>query len=87
VTLHTDISRCSHPLLCPLRRFPQGLRAHADDPELQAAWRSVKESCKERAARKILELTGVQVSTKALFDVQVGGAGWGVGRGGGKGGR
>eukprot|EP00475_Leptophrys_vorax_P027913 TRINITY_DN3994_c0_g3_i4.p1 TRINITY_DN3994_c0_g3~~TRINITY_DN3994_c0_g3_i4.p1 ORF type:complete len:758 (-),score=89.66 TRINITY_DN3994_c0_g3_i4:26-2275(-) len=47
------------------------LRAKADDPAFQARWRAVKQSNKERLARKIVELTGVEVSTDALFDIQV----------------
>jgi hypothetical protein len=47
------------------------LRALADDPALQEEWRAVKAANKERAARKLRELTGVAVSTEALWDVQV----------------
>jgi glucan phosphorylase len=52
---------------CP----PQGLRSHADDPELQKAWRDVKAKAKAKCAAKIKELTGVEVNTNALFDIQV----------------
>lgn len=49
----------------------QGLRVHADDPQLQAKWRAVKAQAKERAAAKIQQLTGVKVNPNALFDIQV----------------
>ena len=48
-----------------------GLRAYADDAALHAEWRHVKATAKQRLADKILALTGVAVSPKALFDVQV----------------
>jgi len=47
------------------------LRPLADDPELQAKWRTVKQTAKAKAAAKILGWTGVEVSTDAMFDVQV----------------
>jgi len=49
----------------------QGLRPHAVDPEFQAAWQEAKLIAKKRAAALILRLTGVEVSTSAMFDVQV----------------
>ncbi|WIA33199.1 hypothetical protein OEZ86_006345 [Tetradesmus obliquus] len=49
----------------------KGLRAHADDPALQQAWRTVKQQAKQRAAAKIHALTGVKVSPNALFDIQI----------------
>jgi len=48
-----------------------GLRPHADNPELQKEWREVKAKAKAKCAAKIKELTGVEVSTNALFDIQV----------------
>eukprot|EP00879_Flechtneria_rotunda_P002992 GHRR01003210.1.p1 GENE.GHRR01003210.1~~GHRR01003210.1.p1 ORF type:complete len:957 (+),score=328.75 GHRR01003210.1:132-3002(+) len=49
----------------------EGLRNHANDPKLQAAWRAVKAQAKQRAAAKIHDLTGVKVNPSAVFDVQV----------------
>eukprot|EP00878_Enallax_costatus_P000865 GHUV01000991.1.p1 GENE.GHUV01000991.1~~GHUV01000991.1.p1 ORF type:complete len:874 (+),score=316.12 GHUV01000991.1:204-2825(+) len=48
-----------------------GLRPHADDPQLQAKWRAVKQQAKQRAAAKIQQLTGVKLNPNALFDIQV----------------
>ena len=36
-----------------------------------ARWREVKHQAKERAAAKILALTGVKVNPDSLFDIQV----------------
>jgi starch phosphorylase len=47
------------------------LKAAADDPEFRARFRAIKLANKERLARTIHELVGVQVNTDALFDVQV----------------
>jgi len=49
----------------------QGLRESADDPAFQAQWRDAKQAAKARAAALIHRLTGVKVSTNALFDIQV----------------
>ena len=38
----------------------QGLRDHADDPAFQKKWQEVKLLAKQKAARKIEALTGVQ---------------------------
>ena len=50
-----DLVRCSGPLL-PV----QGLRDHADDPAFLKKWQEVKLLAKQKAARKIEALTGVQ---------------------------
>jgi glycogen phosphorylase len=42
-----------------------------DDEVFLKEWAAVKATAKERAAAKILELTGVQVNTSAMFDIQV----------------
>ena len=47
------------------------LSKFAGDAAFQEEWRAVKAANKERAARKIAALTGVNVSTDALWDVQV----------------
>ncbi|KAI8467019.1 MAG: carbohydrate phosphorylase-domain-containing protein [Monoraphidium minutum] len=49
----------------------RALRDIADDAAFQEEWRAVKAANKERAARKVRELTGVAVSTDAMWDVQV----------------
>jgi len=49
----------------------KGLAQHADDAAFQEEWRKVKHTAKERAATMIERLTGVKVSTDALFDIQV----------------
>ena len=48
-----------------------GLRAKADDPAFQAEWRTVKQTAKAKAMRRILELTGVECRADALLDIQV----------------
>jgi len=47
------------------------LADRADDPKLQAKWRAIKRSNKERLAALVLERTGIVVSPDALFDVHV----------------
>jgi len=47
------------------------LTAFVDDPDLQRAWRNVKQRNKERLAANIEAKTGINVSSSALFDVQV----------------
>lgn len=54
----------------------QRLRDSADDAALHEEWFSVKAQAKKRAAAKIESLTGIKVNPNALFDVQVGPAGW-----------
>eukprot|EP00271_Cylindrocystis_brebissonii_P014161 TRINITY_DN35420_c0_g1_i1.p1 TRINITY_DN35420_c0_g1~~TRINITY_DN35420_c0_g1_i1.p1 ORF type:complete len:1046 (+),score=242.32 TRINITY_DN35420_c0_g1_i1:158-3295(+) len=49
----------------------QGLRQHADDPKLHAQWRAVRRQNKARMATYIRDVTGVQVSVDAMFDIQV----------------
>mmetsp|Transcript_15868 Transcript_15868/g.40295 ORF Transcript_15868/g.40295 Transcript_15868/m.40295 type:complete len:1250 (-) Transcript_15868:119-3868(-) len=49
----------------------EGLKSHADDGEFQSRWVEVKQLAKAKLAAKIKELCGVEVSTDALFDVQV----------------
>ncbi|MGD8614445.1 MAG: glycogen/starch/alpha-glucan family phosphorylase, partial [Gammaproteobacteria bacterium] len=53
--------------LSQLRR----LAPHADDAEFRERWREVKQANKQRLADMIEHDCGVQVSTEALFDVQV----------------
>ena len=47
------------------------LRAHVDDAEFRKQWRAVKLTNKIRLARKLQEVTGLQVEPSSLFDVQV----------------
>jgi starch phosphorylase len=47
------------------------LEKFASDVDFQKAWQDVKKENKKKLAEVILELTGVQVSTEALYDVQV----------------
>ncbi|CAI7920425.1 unnamed protein product [Closterium sp. NIES-53] len=47
------------------------LRGKAEDATFQKRWREVKQQNKQKLADVILKLTGVKVSTEALFDIQV----------------
>uniref|UniRef100_A0A7S0N4C4 Alpha-1,4 glucan phosphorylase n=1 Tax=Pyramimonas obovata TaxID=1411642 RepID=A0A7S0N4C4_9CHLO len=47
------------------------LKPHATDPEFQAAWNEAKLQNKQRLAATIKQLTGAEVSTEAMFDIQV----------------
>ena len=49
----------------------QGLRKFADDKAFQQKWQAVKQTAKERAVARIRELTGVDIRSDALMDVQV----------------
>lgn len=49
----------------------KALRLQASDPQLQKEWQEVKLEAKVKAANLIEKLTGVKVSTKAMFDIQV----------------
>jgi starch phosphorylase len=49
----------------------QGLREHADDPEFQAKWQNVKSEAKEKAIQRIRDITGVNVPSNAMLDIQV----------------
>lgn len=49
----------------------QGLKAKADDKEFQGKWQAMKLQAKQKAAKKVEELTGVTLNPKALMDVQV----------------
>ncbi|MEZ4225579.1 MAG: glycogen/starch/alpha-glucan phosphorylase [Polyangiaceae bacterium] len=49
----------------------EGLEAHADDPEFQAAWRAVKEENKLRFARFMRRQHGVELDPAHLVDSQV----------------
>jgi starch phosphorylase len=49
----------------------EGLRKHAGDKKFQQRWKASKQENKERLAAKIKEITGVTVSTNALFDTQI----------------
>lgn len=48
------------------------MREHATDKSFQAKWQAVKTTAKQKAQRKIEELTGVKVRADSLMDVQVG---------------
>lgn len=49
----------------------QGLKAKADDKEFQGKWQAMKLQAKQKAAKKVEELTGVTLNPNALMDVQV----------------
>jgi starch phosphorylase len=48
-----------------------GLRPVADHDQLQAEWEGVKLHCKQRLAALVKKVTGIDIRTDALFDVQV----------------
>jgi len=48
----------------------RGLEAHAEDPELQAAWRRSKRTNKEALSALVKQRCGVAVDPDSLFDVQ-----------------
>lgn len=48
-----------------------GLKPHAEDAAFRARWRAVKLVRKEKLAARIKELTGYDVPTSSLFDIQV----------------
>jgi glucan phosphorylase len=43
----------------------------ADHDQLQAEWEGVKLQCKQRLAALVKKVTGIEIRTDALFDVQV----------------
>jgi len=47
------------------------LREHSKDPEFQQQWREAKQGSKDRLANRIASVTGIQVDSQMLFDVQV----------------
>ena len=47
------------------------MKKKADDKEFQGKWQAMKLQAKEKAAKKIEELTGIHLNPKALMDVQV----------------
>ena len=47
------------------------LKPKAEDPEFRARWREVKQTAKAALAARIKETTGYDVSTEAMFDIQV----------------
>lgn len=49
----------------------QGLKKKADDKEFQGKWQTMKLQAKEKAVKKIQDLTGISLNPKALMDVQV----------------
>ena len=49
----------------------QGLKAHAEDPGFQAQFAAVKTANKQRLAKLIKDRMGINVSSDALFDVQI----------------
>ena len=54
----------------------QGLREHADDPAFQEKWREVKQIAKAKAVERIAHITGEEIPSHALLDIQVGGVTW-----------
>ncbi|GBG88327.1 hypothetical protein CBR_g46894 [Chara braunii] len=49
----------------------QEMKAHAENPELQADWRAAKQANKRRLVAYIEKLCGITLNEEALFDVQV----------------
>ena len=49
----------------------QGLEEKAGDAEFQGKWQAMKLQAKQKAVKKIEELTGITLSPDALMDVQV----------------
>ncbi|KAL1565802.1 glycogen phosphorylase [Salvia divinorum] len=47
------------------------LRQFADSSELQAEWESAKLASKQRLANYVLQVTGVSIDPKSLFDIQI----------------
>ena len=47
------------------------LKPKAEDPEFRKKWREIKMMRKEKLAKRIKEVTGYDVPTNAMFDVQV----------------
>ncbi|XP_057772456.1 alpha-glucan phosphorylase, H isozyme [Salvia miltiorrhiza] len=47
------------------------LRKFADNSELQAEWESAKLASKQRLANYVLQVTGVSIDPKSLFDIQI----------------
>uniref|UniRef100_A0A1D2AFX8 Alpha-1,4 glucan phosphorylase n=1 Tax=Auxenochlorella protothecoides TaxID=3075 RepID=A0A1D2AFX8_AUXPR len=48
-----------------------GLEPRAEDPAFRARWREVKTTAKAALAARIAETTGYEVTTDAMFDIQV----------------
>ena len=48
-----------------------GLKPFAEDPAFRARWRAVKLIRKEKLAVRVKELTGYDIPTSSLFDIQV----------------
>lgn len=48
-----------------------GLKPFAEDPAFRARWREVKQARKEKLAARVKEVTGYDVPTSSLFDIQV----------------
>lgn len=49
----------------------EGLAPKATDPAFQKKWRGVKQVKKAKLAAKIKEITGEEVDTNAMFDIQI----------------
>ncbi|KAH6765681.1 alpha-glucan phosphorylase 2 [Perilla frutescens var. hirtella] len=47
------------------------LRQFADNSELQGEWESAKLASKQRLANYVLQVTGVNIDPKSLFDIQI----------------
>ncbi|GMH37150.1 hypothetical protein BSKO_05023 [Bryopsis sp. KO-2023] len=63
-TLGTDAWKTDMSLL-------SGLAEKATDPAFQKQWRGVKQVKKAKLAAKIKEITGEEVDTNAMFDIQI----------------
>lgn len=48
-----------------------GLKPFAEDPAFRARWRAVKQVRKEKLAARVKQVTGYDVPTSSLFDIQV----------------
>ena len=49
----------------------KGLVKYTENAEFRKRWAAVKQSNKERLARHVESTMGIQVNTKAMFDVQI----------------
>ena len=49
----------------------KGLADFADDSEFQSKFMGIKKSNKEKLAKIILQETGIEVSSEAIFDIQI----------------
>ena len=49
----------------------KGLADFADDSEFQSKFMGIKKRNKEKLAKIILQETGIEVSSEAIFDIQI----------------